>query len=191
LYRFAKPEKFCCTFEATDLRNRNSAHSASTRSATADLDAIDRNILRRLQVDSLISNQNLADLVGLSPPACLKRVRRLREAGVIARTCALLSPVALGCPLLTVVRVKLERPRGEDQHAFEALMRKEPRVTACLTVAGDIDYVLLVQSRDVEHYQNFAREVLATASGIRSYVSEIVLEKIKWVTELPIDAVGE
>jgi Lrp/AsnC family leucine-responsive transcriptional regulator len=122
-----------------------------------ELDALDRRILRVLQRDSLISNQPLADEVGLSPPACLKRVRRLRAVGAIERTVSLLSPDALGYSLLTVVRVKLDRPSEENMAAFEAHVMALPQVTQCMTVSGDIDYVLLVRSRDVSHYQDFAR----------------------------------
>jgi DNA-binding Lrp family transcriptional regulator len=150
------------------------------------LDAIDRKILRLLQEDSLIANQKLADEVGLSPPACLKRVRRLRAAGAIRATVALLDPEALGHPVLTVVRVKLERPRDKAMRDFERRMAEAPRVALCLTVAGDIDYVLLVRSRDVADYQDFARQMLATAPGIRSYTSEIVLEVPKWTTAIPV-----
>ncbi len=164
------------------MRNRNPPEIAD-----APLDAIDRKILRALQADGLIANQALADEVGLSPPACLKRVRRLRTAGVIARTAALLAPEALGYPLLTVVRIKLDRPRGKAMRDFERRMRDLPRVTHCLTVAGDIDYVILVRSRDVAHYQEFARHVLATAPGIRAYTSEVVLEVPKWTTEIPVE----
>jgi Lrp/AsnC family leucine-responsive transcriptional regulator len=152
------------------------------------LDALDRRILRILQRDSLIANQALADEIGLSPPACLKRVRRLRAAGVIKRTVAVLSPEALGYPLLAVVLIKLDRPTEEAMGAFEARMAALPRVVHCLTVAGDIDYIVLVRSRDVAHYQDFARRVLATAPGIRSYTSEIVLAVNKATTEVPIDA---
>ena len=132
------------------------------------LDALDRKILRLLQRDSLVSNQALADAVGLSPPACLKRVRRLRAAGVIERTTAQLAPQLLGYPLLTVARIKLDRPREKVMRDFERRMRELPRVVQCLTVAGDIDYLILVRSRNVAHYQDFARQVLATAPGIRA-----------------------
>ena len=151
------------------------------------LDAIDRRILAILQTDSLIANQTLADRIGLSPPACLKRVRRLREGAVIARTVALLSPEAVGYPLLTVARVKLDHPTEETMGAFEARMAALPRVSQCLTVAGDIDYILMIRSRDVAHYQEFARRMLATAPGIRSYTSEVVLAVNKITTEIPID----
>jgi len=166
----------------SDIRNRKSPEIAA-----GGLDAIDRRILRLLQQDSEIANQALADEVGLSPPACLKRVRRLREAGAIARTTAQLAPAALGYPLLTVVRIKLDRPREKQMRDFERRMRELPRVAQCLTVAGDIDYVLLVRSRDVAHYQDFARQVLASAPGIRSYTSEIVLDVPKWTTEVPVE----
>jgi DNA-binding Lrp family transcriptional regulator len=165
------------------LPNRKPAESAPAPL----LDAIDRKILRRLQQDAAISNQALADEVGLSPPACLKRVRRLRAAGIIRRTAALLAAEALGYPLLTVARIKLERPREKAMQDFERRMRALPRVAQCLTVAGDIDYIVLVRSRDVAHYQDFARHVLATAPGIRAYTSEIVLDVPKWTTEVPVD----
>jgi DNA-binding Lrp family transcriptional regulator len=170
----------------SDFSNRNTLEIAGA----PPLDAIDRKILRVLQGDSLIANQVLADAVGLSPPACLKRVRRLRAAGVIRRTVSLLSAEALGYPLLTVVRIKLERPREKTMRDFERRMRETPRVVHCLTVAGDIDYVLLVRSKDVAHYQEFARHVLATAPGIRAYTSEIVLDVPKWTTEIPVDDGG-
>jgi Lrp/AsnC family leucine-responsive transcriptional regulator len=166
----------------SDFRNRKPPENDVTA-----LDAIDRKILRLLQRDSVIANQALADEVGLSPPACLKRVRRLREAGVIQRTTAQLAPEALGYPLLTVVRIKLDRPREKVMRDFERRIRDLPRVVQCLTVAGDIDYVLLVRSRDVAHYQDFARHVLATAPGIRSYTSEIILDVPKWTTEIPVE----
>ena len=70
--------------------------------------------------------------------------------------------------------------------AFEEQMRAQPRVAQCLTVAGDIDYIVLVRSRDVAHYQDFARQVLTTGPGIRSYTSEIVLDSPKWTTEVPV-----
>lgn len=166
----------------SDVRKRKSANEVD-----AALDAIDRRILRALQRDSAIANQALADAVGLSPPACLKRVRRLRAAGIIERTAAQLSPEALGFPLLTVARVKLDRPTEEAMRAFEERMSALPRVTHCFTVAGDIDYVVMIRSRDVAQYQEFARQVLASAPSIRSYTSEIVLAVNKWTTEIPVE----
>lgn len=152
------------------------------------LDEIDRRILRSLQQDGLIANQVLADEIGLSPPACLKRVRRLRSAGIIERTIALLSAEALGYPLLTVVRLKLDGPTEAMMHTFETRMTASPRVTQCMLIAGDTDYILLVRSRDVAHYQEFARRMLKIAPGVRAYTSEIVLALTKSTTELPVES---
>lgn len=171
-------------------RNRdNSLMPAAHQKASPPprLDSIDRRILSALQQDSLIANQDLAEQVGLSPPACLKRVRRLRAAGVIQRTVAVLSPELMGYPLLTIIRVKLELPIVEAARSLEATMIANPRVVQCMMVAGDFDYLLLVRSRDVVHYQEFARGVIAVAPGIRSYASEIVLAVTKATTELPVE----
>lgn len=86
-----------------------------------------------------------------------------------------------------MVRLKLDGPLEEAKNAFEARIAGSPRVMQCLLVAGEIDYVLLVCSRDVAHYQDFARRMLRSAP-VRSYTSEIVLEVNKTTTELPIDA---
>jgi Lrp/AsnC family transcriptional regulator, leucine-responsive regulatory protein len=182
LFHFRASKKFCNARDETYLRIQKRAIPDDT-----PLDAIDRRILRVLQSDGAIANQALADEVGLSPPACLKRVRRLRAAGIIERTVALLAPEKLGYPLLTVVRIKLDRPQVAAMREFERQMRELPRVAHCLTVAGDIDYIILVRSKDVAHYQDFARQILATASGIRSYTSEVVLEVAKWTTEIPVE----
>lgn len=162
------------------------ARTSESKTAAPGFDGIDRRILELLQRDSLIANQDLAERVGLSPPACLKRVRRLRETGVIERNVALVSPRLVGLPLLTVIRVKLELHVKNAATRFEKLMAGEPRVQQCMMVAGEFDYILLVRSRDVGHYQEFARDVLASAPGIRSYASEIVLSVTKSTTEIPI-----
>lgn len=155
--------------------------------ASVVLDEIDKRILQTLQRDALVANQVLADQIGLSPPACLKRVRRLRSAGIIARTISLLSAEALGYPLLTVVRLKLDGPTESMMHTFETRMMASPRVMQCMLIAGDTDYILLVRSRDVAHYQEFARRMLKVAPGVRAYTSEIVLALTKSTTELPVD----
>jgi Lrp/AsnC family leucine-responsive transcriptional regulator len=175
-------EKLRLAIMCPDVRKRKPQGEAERL-----LDAIDRHILRTLQQDSSIANQALADAVGLSPPACLKRVRQLKVLGIIERTTAQLSAEALGYPLLTVARIKLNRPTEKSMRDFEKRMSTLTRVVQCLTVAGDIDYVVLIRSRDVTHYQEFARRILATAPAVRSYTSEIVLAINKWTTEIPVD----
>ena len=131
--------------------------------------------------------RTLADRVGLSPPACLKRVRRLRARGVIQATVVLIAPEAAGYPILVMVRVKLERPQAANMQDFERKMQALPQVVQCLTVAGDIDYVVLLRARDVASYQAFARDVFAADPGIRSYATDMVLDAPKWITTVPLD----
>jgi Lrp/AsnC family transcriptional regulator, leucine-responsive regulatory protein len=172
--------KFSHPDSAADLRKRK------RDDLPAPLDAIDRRILRILQDDSLVTNQPLADRIGLSLPACLKRVSALRSRGIIAGTVAILDPEALGYPVLVMVRVRLDRPRESALGAFERRMRELPSVVQRFTVAGEIDHVILVRSRSIADYHEFARRVLG-GSGIRSYTSNIVLAVAKWTTAVPIE----
>jgi Lrp/AsnC family leucine-responsive transcriptional regulator len=175
-------EEFSDELTGDDLPKRS-----TTENEPSTLDAIDQRILAILQRDSLIANQDLADRVGLSPPACFKRVRRLRARRIITGTVALIAPEAVGYPVLVMARVKLERPRDEMMREFERKMAALPPVIQCLTVAGDIDYIIVVRARDIADYQAFSRTVFATDPSIRSYTSEIVLEVAKWTTEVPLD----
>jgi DNA-binding Lrp family transcriptional regulator len=150
------------------------------------LDEIDRKILRRLQVDNRISNQDLAQEVGLSAPACLARARRLREQGVINADVSVIAPTAVGLPVSVLVRIALERPREDLLQAFERKLRDLPQVLQCWCVAGDVDFVLLVCAASIEEYQRFARSVLASELNIKSYASDVVLAATKSSYKLPI-----
>ena len=150
------------------------------------LDAIDRKILQRLQVDNRISNQDLAREVGLSPPACLARCRRLRESGVIKSDISVIDPAEIGLPVSVLVRIALERPREDLLQAFEQKLRSIPQVLQCWTVAGDVDFVVLVCAASLEEYQRFARSVLAAEHNIKSYASDVILSTIKSTQALPI-----
>lgn len=151
------------------------------------LDAIDRRILREVQVDCRIPNQQLAGRVGLSPPACLKRVRRLREAGIIRAETARVDAAALGYPVQVMARVSLERPRQDLIEAFERKVRDLPEVLQCWMVAGDNDFILLVCARSLEDYQRLARTVLAGEPNIRTYSSAVVLSETKPAAPVPVD----
>ncbi|HLI12172.1 MAG TPA: Lrp/AsnC family transcriptional regulator [Alphaproteobacteria bacterium] len=152
------------------------------------LDATDRKILNLLQEDCRIANQELAARVGLSPPACLKRVQRLRERGVIRREVALLDRLAVGQQVLVLVRLALERPREDLLRAFERKVQEIPEVLSCWCVAGDHDFVLLVCARTLDEYQSFARTVLAGELNLRRYSSDVVLSIAKETTAIPLAA---
>jgi Lrp/AsnC family leucine-responsive transcriptional regulator len=106
------------------------------------IDDTDRRILRVLQVDGRISNQDLALRCNLSPSACSDRVRRLREQGIISGYAAVLDPSKVDRPLLIFVEVVLDRTTGDVFEAFAAAARRSPEVMECHMVAGGFDYLI-------------------------------------------------
>jgi len=151
-----------------------------------ELDAIDRRILDLLQEDNRMTNLELAERVGLSPPPCLRRVRRLRELGVIERDVAIVNPAAVGQQIIAFVGVELDRQREDVLAAFERKMAAEPQVQQCYFVSGEIDYLLVVTARDMESYNEFARRVLANEHNIRRFRTSFTLSRVKYETRIPL-----
>ncbi|KQR74684.1 AsnC family transcriptional regulator [Burkholderia sp. Leaf177] len=165
--------------------------------ARIELDAIDRKILAILQVDGRLSNQDIADQVSLSPSPCLRRIRRLEEAGVIRGYVALLEPRLLGLGLLAYVNVRLEKRGGTvasagmknpPTHAdrFREALLTWPEVVACDAMTGDTDYLLRVQVEDMEHFSRFVQDQLLHHPSVIDVKSSFSLERIKETTALPI-----
>jgi Lrp/AsnC family leucine-responsive transcriptional regulator len=150
------------------------------------LDDTDRRILRVLQVDGRISNQDLALRCNLSASACSDRVRRLREQGVISGYAALLDPSKVDRALLIFVEVVLDRTTGDVFEAFAAAARRSPEVMECHMVAGGFDYLIKARVRDMAAYRRFLGEVLVEMPGVRETRTYAVLEEIKTSMSLPI-----
>lgn len=153
---------------------------------STQLDAIDRQILQILQHDARLSNQELAQRVHLSPSACLRRVKRLEEEGVIARYVALLDPRAVGQPGTSFTIVNLERITPEAMSAFEAAVKAEPSILDCYYVAGSNDYLLRFTYRDAADLESFHTQVLARLPGIVRSNSMLVLRTVKRTTALEV-----
>lgn len=153
-----------------------------------ELDALDRRILDILQENNQITNLELAERVGLSPPPCLRRVRRLREAGVIEREVAIVDPAKVGQQIIAFVGVELDRQREDVLAAFERKMTAEPQVQQCYFVSGEIDYLLVVTARDMESYNEFARRVLANEHNIKRFRTSFTLSRVKYATKVPLGA---
>ncbi|MBI1774604.1 MAG: Lrp/AsnC family transcriptional regulator [Proteobacteria bacterium] len=166
---------------------RRKAKAAET-AAPASLDAIDRKILNALQDDNQLTNLKLADRVGLSAPACLRRVRRLRTAGVIIKDVALVDPAKVGQTVIAFVGVELDRQREDVLASFEAKIAKEPQVQQCYFVSGEIDYLLVVACKDIDSYNAFARRVLANEHNIKCFRTSFNLARIKAETKIPLEA---
>ena len=150
------------------------------------LDAIDRAILRALQQNGRLQNVELANLVGLSPSPCLRRVRLLEEAGVIERYVALLSASKIGMNLTVFVRVWLTGQDVETVDHFTESVKQLPQVVECHLMAGDCDFLLRVVAADLDAYRRFQMDHLARIKGVQSVKTEIPMQRIKLSTELPL-----
>ena len=154
------------------------------------LDIIDLQLLDALQKDASVSNQALADKVHVSPPTCLRRIKRLREIGIVAAEVAILSPDVLarvqGFGLHALVEVSLDRQGAEELDAFEAAVSGWPEVVQCATITGREDYVLRIVTSDMHAFDQFLREKLLTLGIVSDCESHIVTRGVKNVTTLPL-----
>ena len=149
-------------------------------------DEIDLRILEVLQREGRISNQELADQVGLSPSPCLRRMRQLESTGVIQSYVALLDPAAVGLGLQAIVEVRLDRQTSASVAAFEKEILKYPQVLECDLMAGDWDYMLRVAARDLDDFREFCVNSLARIAGVGNVKSNICMKQVKYSTALPL-----
>ena len=155
------------------------------------LDKTDRKILAILQEDGRLTNQEVAERVSLSPSPCLRRIKRLEEAGVIRQYVALLDPAQIGLGLLAYVNVRLEKHSASSTastpHAdFGAAVEKWPEVVACYAMTGEMDYLLRVHVEDMDHFSRFMMKTLLTHPAVADVKSSFALTRIKDTTALPI-----
>jgi DNA-binding Lrp family transcriptional regulator len=159
-----------------------------TSSSTTEppLDRTDKAILRLLQKDASISNVALAAKVNLSPPACLRRVERLKQVGLIKAIVALLEPRALDAGLLVMIGVVLDRSTPESFADFEKAAVKVSGCMECHVVTGEFDYFMLVRTRDNDSFNRLHAQQLLFLPGVRQIRTFVVLKDVMSSTQLPI-----
>lgn len=151
------------------------------------LDRYDRRILDILQSEGRLSNQDLADRIGLSPSPCLRRVKALEEAGLIVGYRAELDPRALGYTLTALIHISMDRHTPERFAHFESVVREIPEIVECLLITGqDADYQLKAVVRDMDAYQALLLDRVTRIDGVSGVHSSFVLRTIKTATRLPI-----
>lgn len=150
------------------------------------MDTFDRKILRILQQDARIANQRLADQVGLSPSACLRRVQRLQTEGVIMGYAAHLRRESVGLSILAFVHISLEDHHPETLKKFDGIVAAAEEVLECHSLSGQYDYLLKVVARDVPHFEQFLRGELLANRGVNAANTSFVLQQRKSTTALPL-----
>jgi Lrp/AsnC family leucine-responsive transcriptional regulator len=163
--------------------SRKHPHSAE---APSSLDRKDRQILRLLQADGRITNQNLAERVGLSPPACLERVRNLTARGYIRGYHAELNPELLDAAMLVFVQVLLDRTTPDVFSNFNAAVRTRDEVQECHLVAGGFDYLVKARVKDMRAYREFIASALWSLPGVRETHTYAVMEEVKMSSAIPV-----
>lgn len=152
-----------------------------------DLDRTDKRILKVLQDNGRISNQELADKVGLSPSPCLRRVKHLEEAGVIEKYVALVNAKKLGLKMLALIQVRMDRHTPERFAQFENALKEYPQVLELILITGQTaDYQVKVIVEDMEEYQDFLLNRITPLPGVSDVHSSFVLRQVIASTALPI-----
>ncbi|MBL4827364.1 MAG: Lrp/AsnC ligand binding domain-containing protein [Spongiibacteraceae bacterium] len=153
-----------------------------------DLDRIDKNILRILQKAGRTPNVDLAQQVNLSPTPCLERVKKLEREGFITGYVALADPVKLNAGLSAYIQISLTNTTTKDLHAFNTQMSAMGEVQECHMVAGGFDYLIKIRVRDMQDYQRFLGEKLATTPGISQTHTYVVIQDVKSETAITVPA---
>ncbi len=150
------------------------------------MDATDRRIIRELQKDGRLSNQELAERVNLSPSPCLRRLRNLETEGVISGYTALVDQKAYGLPITVFIRVRLERHAEETVKGFEDRVGRLDEVLDCYLLAGSDDYLLRIIVASLEAYETFVRRRLHAIPGIASIDTSFAYGRVKQTRVYPV-----
>jgi Lrp/AsnC family leucine-responsive transcriptional regulator len=152
-----------------------------------ELDRYDLAILRALQDDGRISNQDLADRIGLSPSPCLRRLRALEESGLITGYRALVDAKKLGLSLMALIHISMDQHTPERFANFEAKVGEIPEVLECLLITGqDADYQIKVVVKDMDAYQELLLNRITRIKGVTGVHSSFVLRRVVYKTALPV-----
>lgn len=153
-------------------------------------DGIDLKLLEALQADATLTNQALAQQVHVSPPTCLRRVRRLRESGLLQRQVALLDPERvgqlLGHGLQAIVEVSLDRQGQTEQETFEARVVQDAAVQQCYRVSPGPDFVLVVHVADMPGYLALAQRLFTADANVRNVKAFFALKRAKFEPRIPL-----
>ena len=162
------------------------ANNGNARGGNMKLDRFDAKILDALQRDGRLSVVDLADLIGLSPTPCARRIKALESAGAIEGYAAVLNPARVGLAVLAIVQVKLTEHTDETVARFEREIERMDEVTKCLAMTGSYDFILEVYGKDLEALSNVVLKKLIRVPNVRDLQSSVVLQTIKRTARIPL-----
>ena len=151
-----------------------------------ELDRFDRRILYELQRDGRLPVVELAEMIGLSPTPCARRIKALESAGAIEGYAAILNPVKVGLGVLAIVQVKLTEHTDETVARFEREIERMDEVTRCFAMTGSYDFILEVYGRDLEALSNVVLKKLIRVPNVRDMQSSVVLATVKRSARIPL-----
>lgn len=159
-------------------------------SATHTIDKLDRAILRRLQANGRETYDVIGEQVGLSPSAVLRRVKRLEDSGVIDRYVALVQPETVGLGLTAYLNVRLEKytetSKRNPMDVFRASVQTWPEVVECVSLTGEMDYLMRVVVDDMQHYTRFVMDTLLKHPSVQDCKTSFVMDRVKVTTAVPL-----
>jgi len=143
------------------------------------MDDRDLEILKLVQSNAQLTAEALGQEIGLSAPAVQKRLKKLRETGVIEKEIAVLSPAKLGREMTVIVGVLLERETRMHLDLFKRRMRQAPQVQQCYYATGDADFILIVAVKDIKEYEEFTQEYFFDESNVSRFTTSVVMDRVK------------
>jgi Lrp/AsnC family transcriptional regulator, leucine-responsive regulatory protein len=158
----------------------------NTSTPVIALDDFDCSILSRYQHDTRLTAQSIGEQIGLSAAAVQRRIKRMREEGVIAGEIAQIDPSAVGLPVTVIVHVDIERETLHHIDAFKAAMQERAEVQQCWYTTGLTDFILVVRVATMASYEQFTREALVSHDNVAKFTSYVVLGEVKSGLSLPL-----
>ena len=151
-----------------------------------DLDEVDRLILRLLQEDSRLRLETVASEIGSSVATVQRRVRALKEAGVIAGEVLMISPEAVELSMTFIILVELERERLDQLDAFRRKAKAEPQVQQCYYITGEADFALIALAKDMQDYQLLTQRLFFEDTNIKRFRTSVVMDRTKVGMAVPV-----
>ena len=150
------------------------------------MDEFDVKLLTLVQQNSRLTAEQLGESVGLSPTACQKRLKKMRDTGVISEDIAVLNREIIGRNLTMIVEVTLERERPEFLDQFKETMLNTPEVMQCYYVTGNADFIMILTAKDMKDYEDFTRRFFFHNSNVKRFHTNVVMDSVKVGLSIPV-----